>query len=111
MLLLLDGFKCHIAEETKAFCLANNIAVMVFPPHTTNVIHPLEVGIFNIYKAAYRNRNTTRSAVSVSEIEGLPYATRKRCIKLAKSLVAYRIISVQVIISAFEKTRNFPSLV
>jgi hypothetical protein len=75
MLLLLDGIKYHIAEETKAFCLANNIVVVVFPPHTTHVIQPLDVGIFNIYKAAYRNRNTTRSVVSVSEIEGLPYAT------------------------------------
>jgi hypothetical protein len=48
--------------------------------------------------------------VSVSEIEGLPYATRKRCIciKLAKSLVAYKIISEQVIISAFKKTGIFP---
>jgi hypothetical protein len=107
MLLLLDGFKCHITKETKAFCLANNTVVVVFPPHTTHVIQPLDVGIFNIYMAAYRNRNTTRSVVSVSEIEGHPYATRKRCIKLAKSLVAYKIISEQVIISAFKKTEIF----
>jgi hypothetical protein len=103
MLLILDGFKCRIAEETIAFCPANNIVVMIFPQQTTHVIQSLDVGIFNIYKAAYRNHNTTRSAVSVSEIEGIPYATRMRCIKLAKSLVAYKIISEQVIVSAFKK--------
>jgi hypothetical protein len=94
-------------QKLSAFCLANNIVVMVFPMHTTHVIQPLDVGIFKIYNAAYRNRKTTRSVVSVNEIEGLPDATTKRCTKLAKSFVAYKIISEQVI-SAFKKTEIFP---
>jgi hypothetical protein len=53
--------------------------------------------MFKIYKAAYRNRNTTRSAVCVSESEkGLP----------AKSFGACKII--WVIISTFKKTGIFP---
>jgi hypothetical protein len=87
MLVLLDGFKCHIAEETKALCLVNNIVVMVFPPHTA---HATRWHLFYIYKTAHRNRNTTRSVVSVSKIEGLPYATSKRRATVAKSLVFTR---------------------
>jgi hypothetical protein len=33
MLLLRDGFKCHIAKETKAICLANIIADGIFTAH------------------------------------------------------------------------------
>lgn len=81
---------------------------MLFPAHTTHVIQPLDVGIFNIYKAAYRNRNTTHAVMPVSQISGLAKATKKRCIMLAKSLVAYRLISEQNIISAFRNTGLYP---
>jgi hypothetical protein len=42
--------------DIKNFCTANKTMVLNFP-HTIHIIPPLDVGIFNVYKAAYRGRS------------------------------------------------------
>jgi hypothetical protein len=52
------------------------------------VIQPLDVAVFNSYKAAYR-RSSTDNTLSEILLEGLNSATQNRCNMIGKSLIAY----------------------
>jgi hypothetical protein len=51
LLVLMDGHKTHCTEETLQYCVNNDIFIECFPPHTSHVIQPLDVGVFNSFKA------------------------------------------------------------
>jgi hypothetical protein len=87
MLLIIDAHKTH---EVLDLCRENNIHVLLLPANLTHMLQPLDVAVFNIYKAVVRNRNTAHAVQWIDEVSDLSDATRKRCVTIAKSLVAYR---------------------
>jgi hypothetical protein len=106
MLLIMNG---HSTHDVGGICADNNIRVMKLPPHLTHMLQPLDVGVFNIYKAAIRNKSTAYAVQWIDEIPDLPEATRKRCIAIGKSLVAYRqAVTPQNIRKSFYKTGIYP---
>jgi hypothetical protein len=106
MLLILNGHSMH---EVKDVCEANNIRLLTLPPHLTHILQPLDVGIFNIYKAAIRNKTTARTVQWIADIPDMPEASRQRCVSIAMSLTAYRqAVTPHNIRQSFYKTGIYP---
>lgn len=74
-LLILDRHGSHTTTEFVFFCYINKIYLVSIPPHTTHVLKPLDVGVFNPVKAGLPEG--ARSARAVERFygsmeEGLP---------------------------------------
>jgi hypothetical protein len=53
-LLILDGHTSHVSLPFVQYCEANNIVPLCFPPHSTHILQPLDVGIFSPFAKAYK---------------------------------------------------------
>jgi hypothetical protein len=49
-ILLYDECKSHFTREVLEFCEFNNIHVFGLPPHTSHILQPLDVVLFQPYK-------------------------------------------------------------
>ncbi|KAK5987494.1 MFS-type transporter clz9-like protein [Cladobotryum mycophilum] len=49
-LLVIDGFTGHTTLEFIEYCIEFDIVVAVFPPHSTHILQPLDVGVFQPLK-------------------------------------------------------------
>jgi hypothetical protein len=54
-LLILDGHGSHITMDFINYCDQNRILLMVFPPHSTRTLQPLDVVMFKPLSTAYSN--------------------------------------------------------
>jgi len=100
-LLLLDGYGSHCTRDFISFCNQQNIIPFCLPPHTTHLIQPLDVVVFQPLKHYHS--------------EAIDYATRTGCSDFNKIefLSALRSIRLQAfkestILSAFRKTGLIP---
>ncbi|KJZ73083.1 hypothetical protein HIM_07467 [Hirsutella minnesotensis 3608] len=53
-LLILDGHGSHTSDEFMALCFFNNVYLCFLPAHTSHGLQPLDNGVFNATKTAYR---------------------------------------------------------
>ncbi|KAM4061655.1 DDE superfamily endonuclease [Hirsutella rhossiliensis] len=51
-LLVIDGFTGHTGLDFIQYCIKFDIIVAVFPPHSTHILQPLDVGVFQPLKHA-----------------------------------------------------------
>src|SRR2546423_5275702 len=51
-LLICDSHDSHISSDVIHHCIANDIVLMLLPPHTSHLMQPLDVGIFGSLKRA-----------------------------------------------------------
>ena len=51
-LLICDGHNSHISSDVIHHCIANDIVLMLLPSHTSHLMQPLDVGIFEPLKQA-----------------------------------------------------------
>ena len=49
-LLLLDGYDSHLTWTALQFCEQQKVVVILFPPHTTHFMQPLDVALFQQWK-------------------------------------------------------------
>lgn len=49
-LLICDGHDSHISGSFISHCIQNQITLLVFPPHTSHILQPLDVAIFGPLK-------------------------------------------------------------
>jgi len=115
MLLLLDGHKTHCSDAAAKYCVDNKITLVLPPAHTTHLLQPLDVGVFHVYKAKFRER---RAAVKVSYLETikdpdgdrkLSEAAKKRCQIIGRSLYGLKHgVDPETIRNAFMKTGIYP---
>lgn len=80
-LLLLDGFDSHCTFEFMDFCEKNNIIPFYLIPHTSHLLQPLDVGVFQAFKHHH--------SVAVEE------ATRRGCEKFTKVEFLHAITSIR----------------
>jgi hypothetical protein len=52
-LLILDGHGSHVTADFIDYCDAHKILLMVFPPHSTHTLQPLDVVMFKPLSSAY----------------------------------------------------------
>lgn len=75
ILLILDGHKSHIDIKVIDLLKEHRIVLFCLPPHTTNILQPLDVAIFRPLKTAFSNVTdlvklatmTTKSPVTISK--------------------------------------------
>ncbi|OBS14998.1 hypothetical protein FPOA_14026 [Fusarium poae] len=53
-LIILDGHGSHATDEWMATCFLNNVYCCYLPAHCSHGLQPLDNGVFNALKAAYR---------------------------------------------------------
>lgn len=70
------------------YCEQNMIDVCFLPPHTSHVLQPLDIGVFNGYKAAYR-RSLKDGALNDIDFDWTSAATRQRVQMLGRALIAH----------------------
>jgi hypothetical protein len=49
-LLIVDCHGSHLSAQFVQFCMTHNIDLLVLPPHTSHVLQPLDVGVFEKLK-------------------------------------------------------------
>jgi hypothetical protein len=69
-ILLCDGYKSHFTREILEFCEKRRIHVFALPPHTSHILQPLDVVLFQPYKHFHA--------------ESVDRATRTGCNKFSK---------------------------
>ena len=87
ILLLMDGHGTHTHVPNMDLCRDNMIDVCFLPPHTSHILQPLDVGIFNSYKAAYR-RGSNDPALDDFNTQYMSAATKARVRMLGRALTA-----------------------
>jgi hypothetical protein len=55
-LLIVNSYGSHLTEEFLSYCLTRKIYVLVFPPHSTHTLQPLDVVCFKPLTNAYSKR-------------------------------------------------------
>ena len=51
-LLICDGHDSHISAKFVSFCIHNHIDLILLPPHSSHLLQPLDVGVFQPLKRA-----------------------------------------------------------
>jgi hypothetical protein len=49
-MLIMDGHGSHLTHEFVDYCWAHNIVPFLLPAHTTHLLQPLDIGVFQSYK-------------------------------------------------------------
>lgn len=53
-LLIIDGFSAHVDPDLMSYCVRFDIDILFLPPHSTHLLQPLDVGVFQPLKAAHQ---------------------------------------------------------
>lgn len=64
LLLVMNGYSCHMSYRTLALLKTNKIIVAGLSVHKSHVLQPLDVGIFSPYKEAFRTCLSHRTITS-----------------------------------------------
>jgi hypothetical protein len=80
-LLILDGHKSHLNQDFKDYCLGNKILTLCVPPHSSQILHPLDVVCFSPLKrkSSQHVRDWARRRVFHINKEGFLPAFRDAC--------------------------------
>ncbi|EWZ28455.1 hypothetical protein FOZG_17848 [Fusarium oxysporum Fo47] len=74
-LLILDGHESHHSADFQIYCEENNTITLCMPPHSSHLLHPLDVGCFGPLKKAYGReieQLIRRSITHISKTEFFP---------------------------------------
>jgi hypothetical protein len=74
----LDGYKSHLNQEFKDYCIEHKILTLCIPPHSSYVLQPLDGVCFSPLKQKYsqRVRDLARRRVFYIDKEGFLPAFR-----------------------------------
>ena len=100
-LLLLDGYGSHHTLEFINYCDENGIIPFAFPPHTTHILQPLDVVVFQQYKHYHTK------AIDIAVRDGCSKITKLEFLA-AISDVRRQAFKKSTIHSAFAKTGLIP---
>lgn len=56
-MLLMDGASVHFTSDIVTQCTEANIIIFHFPPHSSNQLQPLDLGVFHVHKEKMRHLN------------------------------------------------------
>lgn len=100
-LLVIDGFTGHTGLDFIEYCIKFDILVAVFPSHSTHILQPLDVGVFQPLKLAHQK------TLQASLFKGNLAFTQKDFIKAFQTIYE-KGFTRHNIISGFEETGIFP---
>ena len=62
-MLIVDGHNSHVSSKIIEFCVQNGIELVCLPPHTTQHLQPLDVGLFGPLGQRYKNSITDKARI------------------------------------------------
>ena len=68
-LLVLDGHGSHHSDVFEQYCKENNIQTLCWPPHSSHLLQPLDVGCFGPLKRAYGRQIEGLMRAQISHIQ------------------------------------------
>jgi hypothetical protein len=100
-LLLLDGFGSHCTKEFLDFCDVHRIVVFCLPPHTSHLLQPLDVVVFQPYKHYHAEAVETATRSGCSEFDKVEFLDKIDSIR-------QQTFKKSTIISSFRATGLIP---
>lgn len=85
-LLLLDGFGCHQSTEFVEMLEDENVICVLFPPHTSDQLQPLDLGVFANQKR-YQSRITVEPTLNRQTKQVIRMLDSFRCATTPKNVV------------------------
>ena len=67
-LLILDGHGSHVTTRFLDYCDAHRILVLVYPPHATHTLQPLDVSCFGPLSQSYSNELTYHNYITKGDL-------------------------------------------
>ncbi len=80
-LLVLDGHKSHVFSDFIQYCCDHSIVALCLPPHSTHLLQPLNVEVFEPLSKAYKkcvHLHSCYEAVNVNKLDFLHYYQEAR---------------------------------
>jgi hypothetical protein len=99
--LIIDGFSGHTTLEFLEYCIKYDIIVTIFPPHSTHLLQPLDLGVFQPMKNVHQK--ALRRHVALGEIR----FSRDDFIAAFKEIYDHGFTSHHII-NGFEESGLFP---
>lgn len=100
-LLIYDGHGSHNTDKFKRFAAANNIFLLMLPPHLTHILQPLDVGVFQTYKHCHN--------LAVHQaIRSLQFEYDYSCFLWDLPKIREKTVTEKIIVSAWAKAGLFP---
>jgi hypothetical protein len=100
-LLIFNGFGSHLTKQFIYYCDTNNIIPFSLPSHTSHILQPLDVTVFQLFKHWHKRAVET--------------AVRNGCVDFNKVEFLHEVQSIRArtfkngtILSAWEKSGHFP---
>ncbi|KAL9575810.1 hypothetical protein ACKAV7_000052 [Fusarium commune] len=101
-LIILDGHRSHVSDEWMATCFLNNVYYYYLPAHCSHGLQPLDNGVFNASKAAYRKElqklTSLTDSAPVDKVNFIKAYAKAREVGMTK----------KNILSGWRVTRNWP---
>ena len=102
-LLILDGHGSHVTMDFIDYCNQNRILLMVYPPHSTHTLQPLDVALFKPLSTAYSKLLDER----ISQSQGLLPIKKSDFFELWRSAYTSA-FTTRNILTSFECTGIWP---
>ena len=87
ILLIMDGFSCHQSDRFLELCEPENIVCRLIPPHTSDQLQPLDLGIFGIQKR-WQTNITVESSLNCQTKQIIKICDSYRMATTHKNVVA-----------------------
>ncbi|KAJ0130890.1 hypothetical protein HZ326_26017 [Fusarium oxysporum f. sp. albedinis] len=101
-LIILDGHGSHVSDEWMATCFLNNVYCCYLPAHCSHGLQPLDNGVFNASKAAYRKElqklTSLTDSAPVDKVNFIKAYAKARAVGMTK----------KNILSGWRVTGNWP---
>ena len=71
--LVMDGHKTHVTDDVKALLDDNNVEVLIFPPHSSHLLQPLDLLVFGLWKKKIKQISFSEplSSFSIKILQGI----------------------------------------
>ncbi len=53
LILIMDQHETHVSRDVIMFCRENKVEILCLPAHTTHILQPLDIAVFNPLKTAF----------------------------------------------------------
>jgi hypothetical protein len=100
-ILFLDGHECHMTIDFINACSKNDILPIIFPPHLTHLMQPLDVKVFQPWKAHYKDAVNQAYMHGADTIDIVDFLNMLQRVRL-------RTLKAKTIQHAFEETGLYP---
>ncbi|KAK9976532.1 hypothetical protein ABG768_021737 [Culter alburnus] len=102
LILIMDQHETHVSKDVIMYCRENTIEILCLPAHTTHILQPLDIAVFNPLKTAFSTMASRMGLVRGDLVVG-----KKQFSPLLKTIYPTA-VTAQNIKAGFRKAGIFP---